>query len=153
MKWFALISWVLTASLGFVMLTIWIRRGGIGQRLSGPYIRPPFIFGHFGLAALGLVLWIVYLITDTDALKWIALVIVLAVAVLGWTMFAFWYQRRRGVTTATSGPGAMRASFGGGDGVAAEQHFPIPVITLHGVLAILTVLLVLLTAVGIGPGT
>ena len=153
MKWLALISWILTAGVGFVMLTIWLRRGGIRQRLSGPYIRPLLILSHFGLAALGLLTWIVYLITDNDGLKWPAFVILVVVAVLGWTMFAFWYQRRRiSTATAPSGPGALRAS-GDEAGTAAEQHFPIAVVTLHGVLAVLTVLLVLLTALGVGPGT
>jgi hypothetical protein len=133
------------------MLTIWLRRGGIRQRLSGPYIRPILIFSHFGLAALGLLLWIVYLITDNDALKWVAFIILLVVAVLGWTMFAFWYQRRRTAAPALSGPGAMGGS--GPVSEAAEQHFPIALITFHGILAVLTVLLVLLTALGVGPGT
>ena len=131
MKWIALVARVLTAGFGFVMLTIFINRGGLRQGGNGPQIRPPLIFSHFGLAAIGFILWLVYLITD-NATKWIAFVLLLAVAVLGWTMFAIQQWRRRAGVSAGTRPAA---------GDTAEQHFPIPVITLHGLLAVATVVL------------
>ena len=134
MEWAALITWVATAGLGFVMLAIWLSRGGMKQ---GTGIRPFLILSHFGLAATGLVIWIAYLASDNDTLAWIAFVILAVVALLGWTMFAIWYQRRqaRGAVTEAVDPGTP-----------AEHHFPVSVIALHGVLAVTTVLLVLLTA-------
>lgn len=141
MKWIALVAWVLTAGFGFVMLAIFINRGGLRQGGNGPQIRPPLIFSHFGLAAIGLVLWLVYVFTDNDATKWIAFGLLLVVAVLGWTMFAIWYRRRRPGVSVASRPAAIDV---------AEQHFPIPVLTLHGLLAVATVVLVLLTAIGVG---
>jgi hypothetical protein len=96
MKWAALIAWVLTAGGGFVLLTIWLARGGMQQqREGGSRIRPPLILSHFLLAATGLVIWIVYLAADKDVLKWIAFVILVVVALLGWTMFAIWWRRRQ----------------------------------------------------------
>src|SRR5215210_6760686 len=96
MKWAALIAWVATAGGGFVMLAIWLARGGMRQgREPGTQIRPPLILGHFLLAATGLVLWIVYIASDKDALAWISLALLGVVAVLGFTMFAIWMQRRR----------------------------------------------------------
>jgi hypothetical protein len=35
-------------------------------------------------------------------------------------------------------------------GIRAEQHFPVSVVTLRGLLAVTTVVLVLLTALGVG---
>jgi hypothetical protein len=142
MKWAALIAWVITAGGGFVLLSIWLMRGGMRQQQdAGNRIRPPLILSHFLLAAGGLVVWIVYLIADKDALAWIAFVILAVVALLGWTMFAIWLRRRQART-------------GGTDvavtGVPAEQHFPVSVVTLHGLLAVTTVVLVLLTALGVG---
>ena len=32
----------------------------------------------------------------------------------------------------------------------AEQHFPVPIVALHGLLAVTTVVLVFLTAIGVG---
>lgn len=146
MKWIALITWILTAGGGFVMLAIWIRRGGMRQgREGGRRIRPPLILSHFALAAAGLVVWIIYLVTDSDALTWVALVMLAVVAVLGFSMFGIWSAQRH-PATATAGPGAAPA----GPREPAEQHFPIAVVTLHGLLAVATVVLVLLTALGVG---
>jgi hypothetical protein len=88
------------------------------------------------------VIWIVYVWKDKDVLAWIAFAILAVVAALGWTMFAIWLRRRQARGAATSG------------GVTAdtppEQHFPVPIVALHGVLAVTTVVLVLLTAAGVG---
>ena len=134
MKWAALITWILTAGGGFVLLSIWLARGGMRQTgEGGNRIRPPLILSHFLLAAAGLVVWIVYLAADKDALAWIALAILAVVALLGWTMFAIWFRRRQARLQTPDTP--------------AEQHFPVPVVALHGVLAVATVLLVLLSAI------
>ena len=134
MEWAALITWVATAGLGFFMLAIWLSRGGMKQSTG---IKPFLILSHFGLAATGLVIWIAYLASDNDTLAWIAFVILALVALLGWTMFAVWYQRRQARGAVTEAVDAT---------TPAEQHFPVSVIALHGVLAVTTVLLVLLTA-------
>ena len=141
MEWAALITWVLTAGGGFVLLATWLARGGVRQgREPGTRIRPALILSHFLLAATGLLSWIIYLVTDSDALAWIALVLLAIVAILGWTMFAIWYQRRqRGRVAEAVDPGTP-----------AEQHFPVPIVALHGVLAVTTVVLVFLTAIGVG---
>ena len=142
MDWAALISWVLTAGGGFVLLSIWLRRGGMRQqREGGDRIRPPLILSHFLLAATGLVIWIVYLAADKKVLAWIAFVILAIVAVLGWTMFAIWARRRQ--------RGAMAAEASAPD-TPAEQHFPVAIVTLHGLLAVTTVVLVLLAALEVG---
>src|SRR5688500_2079100 len=102
MDWAALIAWLLTAGGGFVLLSIWLLRGGMRQQAeSGKRIRPPLILGHFLLAATGLVLWIVYLVNDSEALAWLAFAILVVVAALGWTMFAIWARRRQAETTGT----------------------------------------------------
>jgi hypothetical protein len=143
MKWAALIAWLITAGGGFVLLSIWLARGGMQQaQEAGNRIRPPLILSHFLLAAGGLVVWIIFLISDNDALAWIAFAILAVVAVLGFTMFAIWLRRRQ---TRTGG-GAEIAT----PGVPAEQHFPVAVVGVHGLLAVTTVVLVLLTALDVG---
>ena len=142
MEWAALITWVLTAGGGFVLLATWLRRGGMQQGAEGgSRIRPPLILSHFLLAAGGLVVWIIYLVADKDALAWVAFAILAVVAVLGWTMFAIWFRRRQ----ARAGGSEIAAP-----GVPAEQHFPVSVVSLHGLLAVTTVVLVLLTALKVG---
>jgi hypothetical protein len=142
MEWAALIAWIVTAGGGFVLLAIWLGRGGMRQgREPGSRIRPPLILSHFGLAATGLVLWIIYVATDSDALAWIAFVLLGVVAVLGFTMFAIWWRRRQAL-------GAVREALD--PGTPAEQHFPVAIVGLHGLLAVTTVVLVFLTAAGVG---
>lgn len=137
MEWAALITWLLTAAGGFVLLLVWVSRGGMRQTEPGSRIRPPLILSHFLLAAAGLVLWIIYVFSDNDALAWIAFAILVVVALLGWTMFAIWLRRRRTAEAVeTDRP--------------AEQHFPVSVVALHGVLAVTTVVLVFLAAIGVG---
>jgi hypothetical protein len=136
MEWAALISWIVTAGGGFVLLAIWWSRGGMRQR-EGRQIRPPLILGHFALAATGLVLWIIYVANDSDTLAWIAFAILVLVAVLGWTMFAIWWQRRQA---------GRLAAADAQPGTPAEQSFPVPIVALHGLLAVITVVLVLLSA-------
>jgi hypothetical protein len=142
MEWAALIAWIITAGGGFVLLAIWLQRGGMrvesGARRG---IRPPLILSHFLLAAAGLVVWIVYLIGDQDALAWIAFAMLAVVALLGWTMFAIWIRQRQA---------RQQAADVAAPGTPPEQHFPVPIVALHGVLAVTTVVLVLLTALEVG---
>ena len=59
MKWAALIAWVVTAGGGFVLLAIWLSRGGMRQEgTPGTKIRPALILSHFLLAATGLRSWL-----------------------------------------------------------------------------------------------
>ena len=140
MEWAALITWVLTAGGGFVLFAIWLQRGGMHQQNEpGGRIRPPLIVSHFLLAATGLVLWIVYVAVDSTTLAWIAFALLLVVATLGFTMFAIWLRARQAPAVVTANPGEP-----------AEQHFPVPIVGLHGVLAATTLVLVLLTAAGVG---
>lgn len=135
----ALVAWVITALGGFILLGTWIGRGGTRQRDAGASRFPPgLIFGHFLLAATGLVLWIVYLAADSAALAWVCFAILVVVALLGFTMAARWLQDRR-APVAAGGQASARPP---------EQHFPVPVVVLHGLLAATTLVLVLLAALG-----
>jgi hypothetical protein len=140
MEWAALVAWVLTAGGGFVLLTIWLKNGGMAQRERGR-IRPAIILSHFALAATGLVLWIVYVASDSDTLAWISFVLLLVVASIGFAMLGMWMSQRRGrggdVAAATSD-------------MSAEQRFPTSIVGLHGVLAATTLVLVFLATVGVG---
>jgi manganese efflux pump family protein len=139
MEWAALIAWVVTAGGGFLLLAKWLRHGGMRQR-EGGQIRPILILSHFALAATGLVLWIAFVASDNDTLAWIAFAILVVVALLGWTMFAIWYQRRQAPAVTESASGS---------GVPAEQSFPVAIVTLHGIAAVTTVVLVFLAAIGV----
>jgi len=154
----ALVTWLITAVGGLVMAATWVARGGMrttressavgagrsaagaaGLPVSAPTrLRPPLVLAHVGIAVVGLVVWIAYLLTDDDRLTWTAFVLLLPVAVLGFTMLARWVQA--GDHRRDAAVGAARP----------ESAFPLPVVVGHGIFAVTTVVLVLLTALGIG---
>jgi hypothetical protein len=142
----ALVAWLLTAAGGFYMLSTWIAKGGARQPRTS-HLPPGLIFGHFGLAAVGLVVWIIYLITGLSALAWTAFGLLVPVALLGFVMLLRWLPTYRArAVPATGGPVTRVAS----DQASPERHFPVPVVIAHGLFAVVTVVLVLLTAVGVG---
>jgi hypothetical protein len=96
MKIAALITWVLTAGGGFFLLATWISKGGVRQSATSRF-PPALIFGHFALAATGLVVWIIYVINDSTTLAWIAFVDLLVVAGLGDLLVYRWFNDRRAV--------------------------------------------------------
>jgi len=131
----ALVTWVLTAGGGFVLLVLWLKNGGMAQREKGR-IRPAIILTHFALAAAGLVLWIVYVANDSTTVAWVAFGLLVVVALIGFTMLGIWLSQRRGGAAVPS--------------PAAEQRFPVAIVGLHGLLAATTLVLVFLAAAGVG---
>ncbi|MER6352961.1 hypothetical protein ABT186_14215 [Streptomyces sp. NPDC001634] len=92
------------------------------------------------LAAAGLAVWIIYLAADREALARTAFGILVAVALLGFTMFARWVPVYRTAAPA----GAAGAT------TPAERHLPVPVVAAHGLLGAASLVLVLLPALGVG---
>ncbi|HZC26047.1 MAG TPA: hypothetical protein VE287_03425 [Actinopolymorphaceae bacterium] len=128
----ALLTWLVTAVLGFTMLGLWVRGGGVGGGAATATTRfaPGLIFGHFVLAAIGLLVWIWYVVTDVEALTWVAFVLLVVIAVLGDVMFVRWFRDKTGTSV--------------------ESKLPKPVVYIHGLFAVTTVVLVLLVALGVG---
>ena len=151
----ALVTWIITAAFGFFMLGTWISRGGTrGDGTS--HFRPPVVYSHFLLAAGGLVLWIVYVLKDVTALAWVAFADFVVVAVIGDVLVLRWTKDHRGGVEGSK-PTAATGRRGGTDRATAreaavqlaEQRIPTPVVILHGVFAVTTVVLVLLAALGV----
>lgn len=137
-----LLTWVLAALVGGYLLRTWLVHGGLRRtdRLRSSRFAPPLILGHGGLAASGLAVWISYLVAGDRPLAWAAFAILLPVAVLGATMFGLWLLSGHGR------PGGRHAYV---PRHAAEDHFPPPAVFAHGVFAVATVVLVLLSALRI----
>ncbi len=153
----ALILWILTAGGGFYLLVTWLAKGGARAQAGGEGSRfpPALIFGHFAVAATGLVLWIIYVVTEADVLVWISFILLVVVALLGFTMFARWLPTYRTHQTSARAPAATAGTTTAGAGNTAavgpaERHFPVAVVAAHGLLGATTLVLVLLTALGVG---
>jgi hypothetical protein len=157
----ALITWIVTAGFGFFMLIRWATRGGVKKvDGAGTHLPPVRVFTHFGLAAAGLIIWIIYLVTDSTILAWIAVVDLVIIAIIGVVMVRQWAKDgRAAMAAAAAGAGGANAGtvearrVDAGTVDLAEQHIPRPPVVLHGIFAVSTLILVLLTALGIGPGS
>jgi hypothetical protein len=141
MRVLAIISWIVTALAGSTLFGIWLSWRAAAPGGGGESVPPGLIFGHPVLAVTGLLIWIVYLASDTDALRWVAFAILVVVAILGFTMAMLWRQERAATVAAA---GADRTV------LPPEQHFPVPLIEVHGLLALTPRALVPLTASGVG---
>lgn len=160
MRFIALIAWFVTALGGLYMLAVWLIENDANDRRNPASRLPlPLIVTHMTLAVSGLVVWVTYLLLDRAALAWAALGILGGIALLGFTMFARWIPvyRTQGVT-----PEPVPVPVGAGlepaqpamviqDG-PPEGNFPLFIVIAHGTFAVSTVVLVLLSALGIGGG-
>ncbi|HEX5495514.1 MAG TPA: hypothetical protein VFX70_13175 [Mycobacteriales bacterium] len=134
----ALVTWIVAALGGFYLLATWLQKGGLRQQRGGPTRFPAaLVFGHFLLAAVGLIVWLVFVFNSSAGTAWTAFVIILVTALLGFTMFARW----------VTGRGQAGGSSGAGGEVAAEQSFPLTSVLGHGAIAAVTLVLVLIAAV------
>jgi hypothetical protein len=166
----ALFSWLITASGGLYLLTIWLIeydhefQAGAATRLPVPVIS-----AHALLAITGLGLWGFYLFSGAARLAWATVAVLAVVAVLGLVMAARWvvvYRAHRTPRLAVAATGAHSASVslfnpaatepsGAGHVAQAgapgppERHFPLPVVIGHGIFATVTIVLVVLTALDV----
>lgn len=174
----ALFTWIITALGGLFLLAIWlIEYDPEFQRAAATRLPIPVISGHVLCAVSGLAVWILYLVTDDDSFAWATVVLLGAVAVLGLTMAVRWLGVYRsstlpGRTVRLSSAAAGSAEAPGdawtqvqgwpasGGGYAAtttateitvppERHFPVTVVIAHGVFALTTIVLVVLTVLGV----
>ncbi len=176
----AFTAWLITAAGGLYLFAVWLiehdgsKSGGAASRL-----RVPVVFSHVTLAVAGLAVWVVYLYVDEIRLAWAAFFILLPVVLLGLTMLTRWIPVHRAANAARldDTEPARRALAGvaagqAGQGAAAgppernfaagppernfaagppERNFPVPVVVVHGMFAVITFILVTLTAAGVGP--
>jgi manganese efflux pump family protein len=162
----ALVLWLLTAGGGLTMASIWLARGGLRQRdevLESSYVHaadatevagvPPAarrsrlpvwaISTHAALAVLGFTLWTYYVNhegeegTGIGALPPLVVGLLLMVAGIGAVMVRRWRDDRARLD-AERAPKAERPP---------EQRIPAAVVGLHGLLAVVTLVLVFLAAV------
>lgn len=172
----ALVTWIITALGGLFLLAIWlIEYDPDYQRAAATRLPIPVISGHVLCALGGMAAWIMYLVTGNDNFAWAAVVLLGAVAALGLTMAVRWL----GVYRSSALPGRDRprgssryepsvrppdawnpvegwqATAGGGMltiseiAVPPERHFPLAVVIAHGLFAFTTIVLVILTVLGV----
>ncbi len=159
MRFVALIVWFITALWGLYMLAVWlIENDATRQGTAASRLPLPVILAHVTFAVAGLGVWVAYLLVDRPALAWTAVGILVAIALLGLSMFARWIPVYRmaddevSVPVGAAAPGAPGAAPGMASlrEVPAEGSFPLFIVLAHGAFAASTVVLVVLTALGVG---
>lgn len=136
MNWVTLVVWLLTAVGGFTLIGIWFRHGGMESSVVRRIPKPlPLLHGL--AAVVSLVLFVIYLFADVDALKPVVLIGLLITAVLGIWMFVQWLSRGRRTMARAVGADVARAP---------EDHFPNAVVALHGIAAVATLVLYIIAA-------
>ena len=145
MRFIALLAWFVTALWGLYMLAVWLIENDATRQDSAASRLPlPVIFSHVVLAVPGLV-WVVYLPVDRQALARASVGILIAIAMLGFAMFARWIPVYR-TPIAVGGP---RGPMPPVEDMPAG-NFPLITVLAHGTFAVSTLVLVVLTALGIG---
>ena len=140
----ALFTWMVTILAGLILLIIWIiEYDSEFQTAAATRLPVPVISAHALLGLGGLMLWIGYLLLNQKQLAWATVAALGTVAVLGLIMAARWVGVYRAV--GNPGPSLTRDT---NTIVPPERNFPLPVIVLHGILAVTTLVLVLFTAIG-----
>jgi hypothetical protein len=176
----ALITWILAAGGGLYLLSIWLIEYDREYQASAATRLPPLVLAcHVLFAVGGLVVWAGYILLDYESLAWTAVIALLLAASFGTTMAIRWvgvyrasrlqapagfatpWQLRRARRLAQAGlPAAEMGAAPQPRPVATlgrpidigppERNFPLPVVIAHGAFAVLTLVLVLLTALGLG---
>jgi hypothetical protein len=145
MAYVALITWFVTILPGLYMLAVWlIENDATDRNAAASRLPAPVIFTHLLLAVTGLGVWVSYLLLGHKVLAWTAFSILGIIAVLGAAMFARWIPVYREPDV----PGAAGVLYPA-QAAPPEGSFPVVVVFGHGLLAVSTAVLVLLTALGV----
>ena len=142
----ALAAWIAAATAGAYLLAGLLPGDGRRRRLRVASMPPWVILGHAGLAVGGLCIWIAYTITSVAALAWTDVGLTAVIAGLGMaTLLAAIPEEG-----ASGSVQVVSVESAGRDSAPFPARAPVITIALHGILATLTILLVLLAAVGAG---
>jgi len=133
----ALFAWMATVLVGLVLLIVWLMEYDREYQSSAATRLPvPVISAHALLGIGGLMVWAFYLVGDDEQLAWGTVADLGVVVSLGLIMAARWIgvYRRYGAPDSSA---LIR--------VPPERHFPRSVVAVHGILAVSTVVLVVLS--------
>jgi hypothetical protein len=154
----AIVAWLAAGLLGLNLLLIWLKGGGL--RSGRSHLRPSVVFAHVMIAVAGLALLVAYLLNGRPTwLAWATVAVIVTSSILGAVMYISWWRGRRQALRARA---AALAAAGGAvvprpapsgavdDILPVERRFSSRVVLAHGLVADLTLALVLLVALGVG---
>lgn len=134
MAYAALVAWVLAAGAGVYLLIAWMAEGGLrSQAIKVTRFPAVVVLGHPLSALAGLAAWIAHIATARAVYAWSAFAALAVSTMLGFVMFTRWL-----------------AGEGGRHARGAERELPGPAVLVHGLVAVVTFVLVFLTAIVAG---
>ncbi len=98
-------TWLFDAASGGYMLRTWIARGGLRRQRAADRLAPRVVFGHFGMASTGLLVWVSYLATRWIVLAWLAVGVLMLVIGLGISTVTVWTPFPAHRAESGTGPG------------------------------------------------
>lgn len=124
----ALLAWLATVASGGWIIVRWLLAGGSLLRKSATATPPAVTLSHVGGGVLGLLLWVVFMVTGWVALAWISLGLLAPLAGLGMAVLVSGLPRPTRAPLGTR----RRGRAGGSPVVAAAVHglFVVVVLTL-----------------------
>jgi hypothetical protein len=129
----ALVMWVLTAAAGCYLLAVRVADGGLRRPPIKVTRFPTALFlSHPVLALVALAAWVQFLVTSRAMYAWSAFAVLVVVALLGFVLLTRWLIGR-----------------GGKHARGAERPLPYTAMLVHGAVALLTFVLVLLAALAV----
>jgi hypothetical protein len=135
----ALFTWMATVLVGLVLLIVWLMEYDREfQSAAATRLPVPVISAHALLGIGGLLVWGFYLVGDDEQLAWGTVADLGVVVLLGLIMAARWIGVYRAYGPPDSSPSRMIR-------VPPERHFPRSVVAIHGILALSTLALVVLS--------
>ena len=135
----ALFAWGATVLAGLALIVIWLMEyDRESQRTAATRLPAPVISAHALLGVGGLLAWGLYLTGDNERLGWATVADLGVVVVLGLTMAGRWLGVVRAYAAPNSSPTRVIT-------VPPERYFPGPLVVIHGLLAVATVALVVLS--------
>jgi hypothetical protein len=155
MSLLTLFFWIATAGGGLFLLSIWlIEYDGDLQPVARSRLSGLLIASHVLPAGGGIVVWAAYLIFDLAWLAWLAVVALVLAVSMGLLMATRWigvYRAKRAkvrLIRSQPGPDHDFATVLAAEEGPAERHFPLLLVLGHGLLAVTTVTLVVIIALG-----
>jgi hypothetical protein len=131
----ALGAWILAACVGTYLMVVRTGPGG-AFRQATKVTRFPLVVtvGHPLVALIGLAVWVAYLATGRSPYAWTAFAALVVVIIKGFMLFTRW----------------LVGQDGGRHAKETGEDFPATAVVVHGTAAVVTLVLVFLTAIRVG---
>jgi hypothetical protein len=138
---FALGAWIFTILVGVYLFTFTTGAHRPESPARATDLPSLVLFSHPLVGLAGVVTWIAYLVSASTTLAWVAVAWLVLGATLGDVMAVRTFRGRQNETA------ALAVAHDPADAARAEGRMPVAAVAVHGILAIVTIAVVVASAV------